>query len=82
MMNHLLAFAAAEERTVLTYNVRHFVPLAQLWYETSREHAGVIVSTPLPPGELLRRVGKLLVTFSADELRNTVRWLQDFRVDS
>jgi len=75
----LLALAAAEDRTVLTYNVRHFVPLVRLWYETGREHAGVILSSQLPPGELLRQMEGLLSTLSADELKNTVRWLQEFR---
>lgn len=78
----LLAFATAQGRAVLTYNVCHFVPLVRLWYEAGREHAGVILSIQLPPGELLRQAERLLTTLSADELRNTVRWLQEFRADS
>ncbi|MFQ5856226.1 MAG: DUF5615 family PIN-like protein [Anaerolineae bacterium] len=78
----LLAFATAEGRAVLTYNVRHFVPLVKLWYETGREHAGVVLSIQLPPGELLRQVERLLTTLSAEELRNTARWLQEFRTNS
>ena len=78
----LLDFATAEGRAVLTYNVRHFVPLVRLWYEAGREHAGVILSIQLPPGELLRQVERLLATLSADELKNTVRWLQEFSSDS
>jgi len=78
----LLALATAEGRVVLTYNVRHFVPLVRLWYEAGREHAGVILSTQLPPGELLRQVERLLTTLSADELKNTARWLQEFGADS
>ena len=75
----LLAFATAEGRPVLTYNARHFIPLVRLWYEASRAHTGVIVSIQLPPGELLRQVERLLATLSADELKNTVRWLQEFK---
>lgn len=78
----LLAFATAEGRAVLTYNVRHFVPLVRLWYEAGREHAGVILSIQLPPGELLRQVERLLTTLSAGELKNTARWLQEFSSDS
>jgi predicted nuclease of predicted toxin-antitoxin system len=78
----LLAFATAEGRAVLTYNARHFVPLVRLWYEAGRAHAGVILSVQLPPGELLRQVERLLATLSADELKNTVRWLQEFKADS
>ena len=43
-----------------------------------RRNEGVI----LPPGELLKQVERLLVVLSADELRNTARWLQEFKVDS
>ena len=78
----LLAFATAEDRAVLTYNVCHFVPLVRLWYEAGREHAGVILSIQLPSGELLMQVERLLTALSADELKNTARWLQELRVDS
>ena len=77
----LLALAADEGRAVLTYNIRHFVPLVRLWYEAGREHAGVILSVQLPPGELLKRIERLLVTLSAEEMNNTARWLQDFKAD-
>jgi hypothetical protein len=55
----LLVFATAQGRAVLTYNIRHFVPLVRLWYEAGREHAGVILSVQLPPGELLKRAERL-----------------------
>ncbi len=77
----LLAFAAAEDRVLLTFNVRDFAPLVATWYEAGREHAGVILSAQLPPGELLRRTERLLVALSADDLRNTVRWLSSSGAD-
>lgn len=77
----LLAFATTEGRAVLTFNVRHFAPLVRCWYETGREHAGVILSTQQPPERLLKQVEKLLATLSADDMRNTCRWLQEFRGD-
>ena len=77
----LLAWAADQGRVVLTYNVRHFVPLVAQWYAAHREHAGVILSLQLSPGELLRQVKRLLAALSADELRNTIRWLQEFKSD-
>ena len=75
----LLVIATAQGRAVLTYNIRHFVPLVRLWYEAGPEPAGVILSAQLPPGELLRQIEQLLATLSADTLKNTVRWLQEFR---
>lgn len=75
----LLALAAAESRALLTNNHRDFVPLARTWFETGREHAGIVLSIQLPPGELLRQTIKLLDSLTANELANTVRWLQEFR---
>jgi Domain of unknown function (DUF5615) len=77
----VLAFAAVEGHAVLTYNSRRFAPLVRLWYEANREHAGVILSIQLPPDELLRQVERLLAALSAGELKNTVRWLQEFKTD-
>jgi hypothetical protein len=42
----------------------------------------VILSVQLPPGELLRQMERLLATLSADALKNTVRWLQEFKADA
>jgi predicted nuclease of predicted toxin-antitoxin system len=78
----LQALATTQGRAVLTYNARHFVPLVRLWYEAGRVHAGVILSTQQSPGELLRQLEKLLATLSVDELKNTVRWLQEFKAES
>ena len=75
----LLALATTDGRAVLTYNVRDFAPLVRLWYESGREHAGVIFSAQLPPGELLRQMNSLLAKLSADDLKNTAHWLQEFK---
>lgn len=77
----LLELAAVQGHALPTYNARHFVPLVRLWYEMGREHAGVIFSIQLPPTELLTQAERFLVALSADDLKNTVRWLQEFKVD-
>ena len=75
----LLALAAGENRAVLTNNIRDFAPLVAYWYENGREHSGVILSIQRPPGELLKQTKNLLAALSPDELKNTARWLQEFR---
>ena len=75
----VLAFAASQGRAVLTFNHQHFAPLARLWYEAGREHFGIILSIQLPQGELLRQADNLLTALPAEDLKNTVRWLQEFR---
>ncbi len=75
----LLAFAASQNRAVLTNNHKDFAPLIRDWFFAEREHSGVILSIQLPRGKLLRQTENMLAQLSAEELRNTVRWLQEFR---
>lgn len=42
----LLVWAAAHDRAIVTENVRDFVPLAQQWAATGRDHAGLVVTNP------------------------------------
>jgi predicted nuclease of predicted toxin-antitoxin system len=42
-----LAFAADENRAILTFNIRDFAPLHEQWQATKRTHAGIIVSQQL-----------------------------------
>jgi hypothetical protein len=72
-------FAAEQGRTILTYNTQDFVPIYELWYEIGHDHAGLIVSDEIPHGELVRRVTKLLETVSAEEMKNMLRYLQEFK---
>lgn len=74
-----LEFAAQEGRAILTYNIKDFSPLARLWYEAGRDHAGIVLSVELDHGELLRQVLKLLATITAEDMANTVRYLQEFK---
>ena len=74
-------FRAAVEnhRAVVTFNIKHFVPLARQYSEEGKEHYGIVVSDEIPQGELQRRMTKLLKSVSAEELKNMVRFLQEFK---
>jgi len=77
-----LLYAAEHDMAILTYNVSHFAQLAREWQQTGREHAGIIFSRPFTRrqfGELLRQTLRLLNTLTADEMWNTVVYLQQFR---
>ncbi|HUG48505.1 MAG TPA: DUF5615 family PIN-like protein [Candidatus Limnocylindria bacterium] len=52
----VMVLAAQEQRTVVTSNVRHFVPIARRWNEVGMNHAGVILVTHghQSYGEILR----------------------------
>jgi len=77
-----LAYAAENGYAILTYNQAHFSQIAAEWARTGREHAGIILSQQFSTrqfGELLRRVLRLLNTFTADDIYNHVVHLSQFR---
>src|SRR3954454_20637917 len=66
-----LAFAAAETRAILTFNIRDFAPLHEQWLAANRAHAGIIVSQQLGGrqyGLLLQRMLRLLNQFTREEM--------------
>ena len=71
----IMQFAAGEHRAVVTFNIKHYIPLSVQYFEDGKEHYGVVVSKELSHGELKRRVTKLLKSVSAEELMNAVRYL-------
>jgi Domain of unknown function (DUF5615) len=73
-----LSFATDRGWTLLTCNCRDFMILAQRWENEGREHSGIILSPQFRNrhlGEMLRRVSTLIDNISAEEMRNTVRYL-------
>ena len=75
----ILELATSQGRAVLTFNVSDFAPLSQVWYEAGKEHAGIVLSHQVSNAELTQRTIRLLQTLSAEELRNNVRRLEDFK---
>jgi hypothetical protein len=70
-----LAFATAERRAILTFNIRDFAPLHERWLAIGRSHAGIVVSQQLGRreyGTLLARAVRLLETMTAEELSNNL----------
>ncbi len=70
-----LEWAAQEGRVFLTFNVGHFACLHYEWLSGSRHHAGIIVSSQRPIGDLLRRILALASALSADELRDRLEYI-------
>ena len=73
-----MVFAASEERTLLTHNIKHFVPLFEQWWHAGLSHFGIVVSQQVPLGELQRRVLRMLGATSPDEMKNNLRNLAEF----
>lgn len=75
----ILRVATERHRAVVTFNIRDFIPLAIQYFDDGKEHYGVVVSDQISQGELQRRVTNLLKKIIADELKNTIRFLQDYK---
>lgn len=73
------AYAVAEGRAMLVYNKCDYVPLARDYFYSKRSHWGIIISCQLRPGELLRRVLRLLEAFSAEEIKDLVIPLEMYK---
>jgi GTPase SAR1 family protein len=74
-----LAYAASEERAILTFNINDFSELHVQYSAEGKEHWGIIFSTREPIGVLFKRLLRLLHTVSAEELKNQTRWLNEFK---
>jgi predicted nuclease of predicted toxin-antitoxin system len=74
-----LAFAVSEQRAIVTFNFRDFIARHEKYVASSKEHWGIVLSTEEPIGVLLHRLLRLLNTVSAEELKNQIRWLNEFR---
>ena len=75
----ILQAAAEKHRAVVTFNVKDFAPLVKEYFRDGKEHYGIVASDQIPQGELKRRVTNLLNSITADDLKNTIRYLQEFK---
>ena len=66
--------ASARGRSLLTFNSRHFMPLAK----RITRHAGIILSPQHPMPRLLKALDRFFKKAKAEELENQVRWLSDW----
>jgi len=71
-----LAYAAAQGRALLTFNVADFVAIDVNWKQAGRRHAGIIVSREIRNlSELLQRVEHHLLTVTPEQQDDTLLWL-------
>jgi len=74
-----LAYSASERRAILTFNFTDFVLLHESYVAQGRDHWGIVLSTEESISVLMHRLLRLLNSVSADELKNQIRWLNEFR---
>jgi hypothetical protein len=74
-----LAHAVSEQRAIVTFNVGDYVGLHQEYQAGGTEHWGIIFSTVESVDVLRNRLLSLLTSLSAGDLKNQIRWLNDFK---
>ena len=70
-----LEYAALQERCFVSFNVKDFVLLHNVYVAEEKEHWGILVSKQRPVGEVLRRLLALLQPFSGEEMKNRLEFL-------
>lgn len=73
--------AAAHGRTLVTNNIRDFVPLHARWLVEKRPpHAGIVVfaQQAYSVGEVVRRLARLSRILPAEQMKNRLVWLNNW----
>ncbi|MFB2833859.1 DUF5615 family PIN-like protein [Floridanema evergladense] len=70
-----LAYALSQKMAILTHNRVDFEALAQVYFAANQEHYGIIFAVRRSPQEILKRLLMLLNQFTADEMKNQVRYI-------
>lgn len=76
--NSQLDWAIAENRSLVTFNVAHFAGLHTMQLNAGQHHAGIIVTSQRPVGDLLRRLLHLGNTLDADAMVDRLLFLSDW----
>ena len=74
-----LVFSANDKKVIFTHNKRDFVILHNEFMNKGAEHSGIILSDQLPVGVMLRRFMKLWFTLKAEEMKNRLEFLSNWK---
>jgi hypothetical protein len=74
-----LEYAVAHGYCILSHNMDDFTALHLEWFNQSREHFGIILSTHEPVGVLIARCTSMLSSLSDRDTRNQLIWLNQYR---
>ena len=74
-----LIYATKEQRTIFTHNKKDFILLHNEYLQNKEDHTGIIISDQLPTGILLRRFMKLWFSSSAEDMKNRLEFLSNWK---
>lgn len=72
-------WAVREQRVIVTFNCADFAALHERYLKEGKEHFGILLSSAETVATLLHRLLRLLNSVTADELKNQIRWLNEFK---
>ena len=71
-----LKWALENQRVIYSFNIRDFYRIHTSWVEERQDHSGIILGFQnYSIGEQMRRILKIIVTKSAEEMKNQVEFL-------
>ena len=70
-----LAYAATQNKVLVTHNRADFEMLAQQYFAAGQPHAGIIIAVRRPPHDLVQRLLAILNNVTASEIRDQVRYI-------
>ena len=73
-----LEWAELQGRAIVTFNVAHFAALHSKWIGSGRSHAGIVVSSQRPLGDLIHRLLHLGSTLDSEKMRDRIEYLSDW----
>ncbi len=74
-----MAYAINDGRVLLTFNAKHFAPLAKQLYKNGQSHFGIVISKQVNLSEMIRLIVRMLKAGKADDLKDSFMWLQSFK---
>ena len=74
-----LNWAIQENRVLVTFNVAHFANLYSQFLANKKHHSGIIVSSQLHLGEVLRRLLSLAQQRDTDSMTDRLEFLSDWQ---
>jgi hypothetical protein len=73
-----LDFAMNDGRVLFTFNVGHFAKMHAMHVAEQRRHAGIIVSSQRPIGDVIRRLLHLANVLDAESILDRLEFLSDW----
>lgn len=74
-----LEYAIRNGRVLLTFNTRHFAPIAEEFYLKGKEHCGIVVSKKIGLKEIIKLTANMINKAGSDDLKNLFDWLQNYK---